>query len=243
MVSKRIRERDRELQLARPMTRPMDLQLPDGDIVRIDGDRVLEAALQLIRVMHCQGQSYRWDFRFPVMEVLSAMLPLAWELNTLDRVIASRTTMGLMIALEDLERGRVPELLRPAKPKRRSRASRREWYLRAFAAGCLEVLIAAQMPDEEAKHFVGHILAINEFPLGRISTPPALVVADWRKRFRENNKLAPDDYIAYLEAVEGQKASEGEALKDLKSRIELALTEMLRLVGYARKGIKLPPNP
>jgi hypothetical protein len=217
------------------MRRPIKFDLHNGETILVDGERVLAAAFRLLESMYVLGCAHEWDCRLEPMQMLSDMLPLARELGGLHAMTAQRVPIALMNGLDDLERGHVPPLFRRATPRRVARDSRREWCLRAIAAGCLEVLIAAKVPDEEARVFVARILQRCGFRLGRVHTPGPKVVADWRKRFRENDQVAPEDLEAYRNIVEGQRVGGGESIEALTRRIELLLSEMLRLYGYTKK--------
>ncbi|MGE3294933.1 MAG: hypothetical protein AB7O95_26505 [Geminicoccaceae bacterium] len=218
------------------MLRPITIAMADGSQVIVDGEVVLKDALDLLKRLYEAGDMYRDGDRQSVMAVLSQLQRFARCLDMWSRVSASVVPTATMIALEDLDRGFTPNLFRKAKPRRVARQSRREWYMKACAAGCLEVLIASGIDDDEAKSYIARILSRTTFKMGRVATASANVVADWRKRFRENDNVAPEDLEAYWHTVNGQRADLNEPSHALKERIELLLLNMLRLNGFEKKG-------
>jgi len=236
MIPKWAIEREHDRRMAKPMRRPISLALQNGSTVRVDGEEILQRAIALLTRVHHAGANYRDGERACAMDVMSALLEFTRSLDIFDHSTAARVPMAMMVALEDLDRGFTPLLLQKKNPPRTARQSRREWYLKACAAGCLEVLIAAGIDDNEAKLYIAEILGRTDFRLGRIETPGANVVADWRKRFRENDNVARGDVEAFWQTIQTQRADAAESPQRLKGRIELLLLHMLALNGYQRKG-------
>ena len=221
--------------MAMPMRLPIEISLPNGSTARVDGEVVLQQALDLLVCLHKSGSNYQDGSRREALNVIASLNRFARTLDIFNCCIAQKVPMAIMFALEDLDRGFTPRLFQKAKPARVARQSRREWCLKANAAGCLEVLIAAGVPDEEAKRFIAGVIGLTDFKLGHVNTSGANVVADWRKRFRENDNIAPDDLEAFRDTVTIQKAAPGEPMHSLKERNELVLLQMLNLCGYRKK--------
>jgi hypothetical protein len=134
----------------------------------------------------------RQNSRKGAVAALEAFLHLIGSIPKLDNEHLQTPIWPLMMALKDLEKGRIAPMLRPS-PGVRHRAAE-SWMrklIKSFVVLYIEALYKAGMSLEEASRFVAKLLESRSFRVGgRLETQAWKTVSGWRDRIP---KLARSD--------------------------------------------------
>ena len=121
--------------------------------------------------------------RLAVVRSLDGVLTFLRTIDLDDPGDRSRPLGEFLGALNELEQGRLPELLRPATKDGRRPVSLRERTVQAQAVAVAEMLEQKTgMKLEAADAEVGKTLQEEGFPMGKLTTPNGKVVAGWREK-------------------------------------------------------------
>lgn len=127
----------------------------------------------------------------------------------------------LSAALDDLDHGKVADVLRPVKLSHRPRNTYERELLRAYAVAALDLFMAGGMSEKEASALVARRLRNHGYTItNNKSAEDASVVRGWRKNIDNNRaKDRRDNLLRELDGVQGTDEAKARKLLDQLPKI------------------------
>jgi hypothetical protein len=189
-----------------------------------------------------------WDGRHPrraAGAALAAVLTFLRKADASDPGDRHRPIGELLGALQDLERGSVPNLLKPAKLRGRPPLPVTMSTLRSQCVALADLLVRdTDMTPDDADRAVANLLNKQGISLGALDTSPKKGFASWRKRLRRTN-CPPDERWVYDTMISRIPAmpAEADVERRLQRRRQLMTMLEVELEQINREGAGFEEEP
>jgi hypothetical protein len=158
-------------------------------MVRIEGEALIQSVALLVRNLRFAGRRFDNSAadqgRVSVIHSLTAITQFLRSVGGSEDAEMYVPLHQLQYGLNDLEAGKVPDLLKPTPIKGRPPDSASDTGFRAFAAVAMDLLMDGDVRREEAARRVARELTAMGYMASATKPITAQRVEDWRDRIRE----------------------------------------------------------
>jgi hypothetical protein len=157
-------------------------------MVRIKGEALIQSVALLVKNLRFAGRLFDKSAadqgRVSVIFSLTAITEFLRSVGGPEDAVMYVPLHQLQYGLNDLEAGKVPDLLKPTPIEHRPPDSKADEAFRGFAAVAMELLILGKVPRKQAAERVARVLARMGYAAGG-KPITAQRVEDWRDRIHE----------------------------------------------------------